>query len=73
MSDHSSDSTDRTDIFEEPLPDLSQEWRYIPCIRENWSGRTGYESRHEAVGQCAILNRRNPDVDWSVSAVEVTV
>jgi len=69
----SSDGTDQTDMFGDPLPDRSEEWRYVPCIRGNWSGRTGYEARHEAIGQCIILNRRNPDVEWSVVAVEATV
>jgi len=64
--------TDRTDIFGEPIPELTKEWRYVPCIRGQYSGRTGYVSRHEAIGQCAILNRRNPDVDFCVVAVEVT-
>lgn len=65
------DGAGRTDIFGEPLPELTEKWQYVPCIRGNYSGRTGYDSRHEAIGQCAILNRRNPDVEFSVVSVEV--
>jgi hypothetical protein len=64
--------TEQTDIFGDPLPELTEEWQYVPCIQGNYSGRTGYDTRHEAIGQCAMLNRRNPDVEFSIVSVEVT-
>lgn len=47
-----------------------REYRYIPAPRVGgkliWEGMVSYDSRHEAVGEMALLDRRNPDFGFAM-------
>lgn len=70
MSSEQADSDQRTDFLGNPIPEPEKDWIYVDALEGSYQGRTAYTTRHEAAGAVAILNRRNPDVEFSVVAIE---
>lgn len=65
MSDRTSHMNDSVAQEKSDSLDRTLNYRYTPCLLFNWQGRTGYDTRHEAVGQCAVRNRLScHDIEW---------